>query len=255
MISEKRAFEEESFKKRLDILYELYNDKKYIQYDPIRYVHEFENDVEREVVGLISSSLSFGRVKQILKAIDYLLTIMGRKPLHYTMDIKRVPDSRLLSFKYRFVSGADIHRFLSITRELIERYGSVGSFVNEIYKGDLLGLVDAFTRLYHGVGYMIPSSVRGSACKRLFMYFRWMVRKDNIDLGLWNFISPEDLIIPLDTHVFRTAKSLGLTSKKTPSLKAAMEITENLRKLCKDDPVKYDWPLSHIWIIKNNYDV
>jgi uncharacterized protein (TIGR02757 family) len=85
------------------------------------------------------------------------------------------------------------------------------------------------------------------------MFFRWMVREDNIDLGLWDFISPAELIIPLDTHIFQVATALKLTRLRTPSLAAALEITENLRKYSRGDPVKYDWALSHQGILANNF--
>jgi uncharacterized protein (TIGR02757 family) len=113
--------------------------------------------------------------------------------------------------------------------------------------------VDEVTSTFRGVHYLVPSSLRQSPCKRLFLYFRWMVRDDNIDVGLWNFIDPRELVIPLDTHVFRTSTELGLTSRRTPSLGTAMEITNNLREYSANDPVKYDWGLSHAGIIANNF--
>ena len=116
-----------------------------------------------------------------------------------------------------------------------------------------MGLVDETIKAFQGAGYLIPSALKKSPCKRLFMYFRWMARDDNIDLGLWNFISPQELVIPLDTHIFQVANELGLTSTRTASLRTAIEITDNLKKYSKYDPVKYDWPLSHIGIIKNNF--
>ena len=85
------------------------------------------------------------------------------------------------------------------------------------------------------------------------MFLRWMVRNDHIDSGLWNFIDPRELVIPLDTHVFRTARELGFTERKTPSLAAAIEITDHLRRFCTEDPVKYDWTISHAVIIRNNF--
>ena len=85
------------------------------------------------------------------------------------------------------------------------------------------------------------------------MFFRWMVRHDNIDTGLWKFISPGELVVPLDTHIFRMSKELGFTSRRTASLNTALEITDSLRQYSENDPVKYDWALSHIGIIENNF--
>lgn len=248
--------QEEILKEELDSLYCEYNNRKYIKYDPIKYVYEFEDETERELVGLISSSLSFGRVRQIFKAMDCLLDIVNHKPLKYVLNLKDQPDDKLLSFKYRFVKGLDIFNLLLSARNIIKEYGSLGEFVRKHYKkNSFLELVDEIIKHFQNANYLVPAALKRSPCKRLFMYFRWMVRDDNIDLGLWKFINPQELIIPLDTHIFRMANELGFTSKRTASLKTATEITDNLKKYSKDDPVKYDWPLSHIGIIENNFAI
>jgi len=238
----------------LDSLYHNYNDRKYIQYDPIKYVYRFEDPVERELVALVASSLAFGRVTQIFKAIDRMLEIVNNEPLRYVMNLGEKPDAELCSFKYRFVGGLDMHHLFVIAKRIIVEYGSIGDFMKTNYEtGALLALAENTIKTFQGTYYLIPSSLRGSPCKRLFMYFRWMVRNDNIDLGLWNFIDPGELVIPLDTHIFRLSKKLGFTSRRTPSLATAIEITDRLRKYCNDDPVKYDWALSHMGIIRNNF--
>ncbi len=241
-------------KERLNKLYREYNNKKYIKYDPIKYVYKFESNSERELVGLIASSLSFGRVTQIFKAVDHLFDIMNHQPLEYVSTLKKTPDKKLLSFKYRFVTGKDVFNMLRSAKVIIEEFGSIGKFVGKnCKKGNFLELVDEIIRAFQGVHYLIPSSLKNSPCKRLFMFFRWMVRSDNVDLGLWKFISPQELVIPLDTHIFRVSKDLGFTSRRTASLNTALEITDSLKKYSKNDPVKFDWALSHIGIIENNF--
>ncbi len=241
-------------KEQLSTLYREYNNKKYIQYDPIKYVYKFKRNSEKELVGLIASSLSFGRVTQIFKAMDRLLEIMNYQPLNYVSSLKKTPDKKLLSFKYRFVTGQDVFNMLQSAKDIIEEFGSIGKFAEKNYKkGNFLELVDEIIRAFQGVHYLIPSSLRKSSCKRLFMFFRWMVRSDNVDLGLWNFISPHELVIPLDTHIFRVSRDLGFTSRRTASLNTALEITESLKKYSKNDPVKFDWALSHMGIIANNF--
>ena len=244
----------ESLKDELDSLYRQYNNRRYLQYDPIKYVYEFEDPAEMELVGLFCSALSFGRVTQIFKAIEALLNIIETKPLDYVLSLKKRPDDNLLSFRYRFVTGSDVFNLFLSAKKIIEAYGSIGNFVMINYsQGDLPGLMEEVIKAFKGVNYLMPSSLKTSPCKRLFMFFRWMVRKDNIDLGLWKFISPEELVIPLDTHIFRVSKELGLTSKKAASMNAAVEITTGLKRFCNEDPVKYDWALSHIGIIRNNF--
>ncbi len=241
-------------KESLDQLYRVYNHKKYIQYDPIRYIYGYENQTEKELMALISSCLSFGRVTQIFKAVDRVLEISEGKPYDYVISLKGTPDSNLALFQYRFVSGRDLFMLLAAAKEILEEYGSLGNFAKTLYQpGKFLEFAGNFIRAFQGIYYLIPGSLKKSSCKRFFMFLRWMVRNDNIDSGLWNFIDPRELVIPLDTHVFRTARELGFTARNTPSLAAAIEITDHLRCFCEEDPVKYDWAISHAGIIRNNF--
>ena len=241
-------------KESLDTLYKEYNCARYIQYDPIKYVHDFEDETEMELMALIASSLSFGRVTQIFKALDRLLDIFNHGPLKYVSDLKERPDPRLISFQYRFVTGLDVFKLLLTAQRIIKEFGSIGQFARKHYgEGGLQALADDIIRAFQDVHYLIPSSLRKSPCKRLFMFFRWMVRHDNIDLGFWNFIPTGELVMPLDTHIFRVSRELCLTRRCSASLNTAIEITENLRTYSGSDPVKYDWALSHMGIIKNNF--
>ncbi len=241
-------------KEALEEAYRQYNRRDLICYDPIKYLYEFHDIKEIELVGLIASSLSFGRVTQIFKAMDALMHIVGHQPYDYILSIGTRPDAVLSSFRYRFVSGMDVFQMMRSLKRIIMEYGSVGEFAATIYReGRLLEFLHEFIGAFQGVYYLIPGSVKTSPCKRLFMFLRWMVRKDNIDVGLWKFIRPDELIIPLDTHIFRISKELGFVSRKSPSLSAAMEITANLKRFCGNDPVKYDWALSHAGIIRNNF--
>ncbi len=240
---------------RLEALYHAYNDTGLIRFDPLKYVYMFNDPCQREVMGLIASSLAFGRVGQIFKALDQVLEIMQYDPLDYIKRIGERPEKRLLAFRYRFVTGTDLWRFFTTIGSILDTDGSIGEFVRRQTKRGFFSGLQQVLEAFHGSRYLMPLRLKASPCKRLFMYLRWMVRDDNIDLGLWKFISPRELIIPLDTHVFQTARALGLTFKKSPSFSAALEITEKLRKLCPEDPVKYDWALSHKGIIRNNPDL
>jgi uncharacterized protein (TIGR02757 family) len=241
-------------REELEALYQKYNDKKYIRYDPIKYIYRFENPSECELVGLITSSLAFGRVTQIFNAMDRLLEIVHNEPLQYILTLGHAPEEQLLLFKYRFVTGLDVFRFFKVIQTVLRIHGSLDGFARQHYRsGHLMDLVETFIASFSDVHYLIPCSLQGSPCKRLFMYFRWMVRSDNIDLGLWDFIDVSELVMPLDTHIFQASTALGLTSRRTPSLAAALEITESLREYSRDDPVKYDWGLSRQGIIANNF--
>ncbi len=241
---------------KLETLYHQYNDEEYIQYDPIKYVHRFENQAEQELVGLIASSLAFGRVTQIFKAIDLILEIVDGEPRAYISALGDAPEEKLLSFRYRFVSGSDIYRLFKVADCIISTHGSLGAFMRKNYRpGHFLGLVEKVIKVFESVHYLVPCSLKGSACKRLFLYFRWMVRRDTIDLGLWDFIDSAELVMPLDTHIFRVARDAGFTSRRSPSLATALDITKSLRRYSPDDPVKYDWGLARLGIIANNFAV
>jgi len=249
----RNIFNKRFLKEELEELYLKYNNKEYIKYDPIKFVYRFKNQKEREVIALISASLSFGRVTQIFKAIEFFLTICNNEPLKFITTLSDEPDTRIKQFKYRFVDGNDLFYYLKSIQKILKDYGSLGAFAEANYKGDIYGFLQNFTQAFNCSGYLMPMGIESSPCKRLFMFLRWMVRKDHIDLGYWRFIDPSDLIIPLDTHIFQVSLARGLTSKKRASQGAAFEITQNLKKYSKEDPVKYDWALSHMGIIKNNF--
>jgi len=244
-----------NLKEMLEALYHTYNDPRLIQFDPIKYVYLFDEPHQREVIGLIASSLSFGRVTQIFKAVDQLLELIHYDPLGYIKRMGDRPEGKLLAFRYRFVTGQDLWHFFSAIGRIVAFHGSIGEFVRKTIKGDFFLGLDKVLEAFKGARYLMPTRLRASACKRFFMYLRWMVRNDNIDLGLWSSISPSLLLVPLDTHVFQIAQGLGLTSRKCPSFLAAVEITEALRGFCPEDPVKYDWALSHVGIIRNNFSL
>ncbi len=244
----------EPSKAALDDLYRKFNHKRYIQFDPIKFLYGFHNVREIELVALIVASLSFGRVTQIFKAVESLFQIFGHEPLRYVMTLKKRPEKDLLRFKYRFVSGSDVFDLLASAKNIIQVYGSIGAFAEKNCETHgFLELAGRTIKAFEGVNYLIPCALKNSACKRLFMFFRWMVRDDNIDLGLWKFINPEELLIPVDTHILRVSRLLGFTSKKSASFGAALEITKHLKQYSKKDPVKYDWALSHLGIIRNNF--
>ncbi len=240
---------------RLEALYHTYNDPRLIQFDPIKYVYLFDHPHQREIMGLIASSLAFGRVTQIFKAIDKVLEITNQDPLGYIEELGERPEPKLLAFKYRFVTGEDLWEFFSAISRILALHGSIGEFVRKNTREGFFSGLDQVLSAFQGARHLMPTRLRASACKRFFMYLRWMVREDNIDLGLWSFISPSQLLIPLDTHIFKTAQDLGLTSRNSPSFLAAVEITEALRGFCPQDPVKYDWALSHVGIIRNNFSL
>ncbi len=257
-------------KKRLDSLYNAY-DKGFLSSDPLYYVHKFNTPLDCEIVGLIASSLAYGRVSGIKRSIEKVLAPMEGSPGEFTMNFRPHVEGSLFSgFRHRFNTGADITCLIYFMRQMVEQSGSIGGFFMkgyspgdynikkalEVFTANVLALETAgiygADRLpaKAGVRFFFSSPAGGSSCKRLNLYLRWMVRRgDGLDLGIWKGVSPAKLVIPLDTHIARIAGNLGLSSRKSRDWKMAEEITESLKKLDPKDPVKYDFALCRLGIL------
>ncbi len=257
-------------KAHLDRLYKTF-DSSFLSTDPLEFVHKFSRSKDREIVGLIASSLAYGRVEGIRRSIEKVMGVMGSDPYGFTMQFRPSRDSRLFSgFVHRFNRGEDISCLLYFVRQMIEECGSIGGFFLRGYlpsKGGMKGALTAFSAnvlsldsaaIYGekalpedaGVRFFFPSPEAGSACKRLNLYLRWMVRRgDTLDFGLWKEVDPAALIIPLDTHVARISRNIGLTKRANADWKMAEEVTAELKKLDPVDPLKYDFSLCRLGIL------
>lgn len=256
----------------LDKLYTAF-DLKFLSPDPLEFVHQFKKPEEREVVGLIASSLAYGRVDKILASIRSVLERMGNKPYRFVVNFNPKTDTKIFDgFVHRFNTGKDIACLVYFAKQMIEESGSVGKFFLKGYshadKSIKNALVSFSERVLSldpspiygkqglpknaGVRFFFPSPKDGSPCKRLNLYLRWMVRNGyKLDFGLWKDIPSNKLIIPLDTHIARISRNIGLTKRKSPDWKMAEEITENLKKLDPMDPVKYDFALCRLGILEH----
>jgi uncharacterized protein (TIGR02757 family) len=226
--------------------------------DPVHIVRRFTSREDREVVGFCAAALAFGRVASVLQSIESLLAAMGPAPAAFVreFDVKR--DGRALKpLVHRWIRGGDLTALMLILQRMVRESGSIENFFAEgddPSTPDVGRALDSFsTRAmqtdFRGgarVGYFFPRPAAGSACKRLNLFLRWMVRKDAIDLGVWSRVSPSRLIVPLDTHVIRVGRCLRLTKYISPGWKMAAEITAALRAIDPDDPVRYDFSLCHI---------
>ncbi|HMA77143.1 MAG TPA: TIGR02757 family protein [Candidatus Krumholzibacteriaceae bacterium] len=240
-------------KKKLEQIYSRYNRPEYVDPDPLIFLYDYDDTADRELAGLIASSLAFGRVGQILKSVRSVLSVMEGSPLLF---LKRSTPLSIINsfsgFKHRWIKGVDLSSMLIGMKEAINRYGSLenafasgydesdenilsaaGHFVDEIK-----GAADS------GCNRLLPSPRKKSACKRLNLYFRWMIRSDRVDPGGWNKVPASKLLIPLDTHMYRIALALGLTEWKQKGLRTVLEITGKFREISPEDPVKYDFALT-----------
>ncbi len=242
-------------KEYLEGLYCSYNRREFVHPDPLEFLYRYANPLDREIVGLIASSLAYGRVNQILKSVECVLKCipMPHKDLLNMdyMDLQAV----FSGFKHRFTTGNDLAALLLGIKKVIQEYGSIeGAFMTFHDTKDftlapaLSKFVDiVWQKANYSANFLLPSPENKSACKRAFLFLRWMVRCDEVDPGGWQMPAFK-LVVPLDTHMHRIAMSLGLTRRKQADLKAAMEVTEGFRCISPQDPVRYDFCLTRFGI-------
>jgi len=233
--------------------------------DPIHIVRRYATREDREIAGFCAASLAFGRVASVLQSIEALLDVMGPHPAAFVRGFDPAAHrSRIDPLVHRWIRGRDLVALLLILQRMLREAGSIERFFvagDDPAAPDVGPALDAFsaralqtdlTPAYGrvpkraGVCYFFPRPSAGSACKRLNLFLRWMVRHDAIDLATWTLVSPSRLIIPLDTHVIRLGRCLRLTRYVSPGWKMAAEITASLRAIDPQDPVRYDFSLCHV---------
>ena len=244
-------------KERLEALYSAYNRRCYVHPDPLEFLYDFQDPLDIEVVGFIASSLAYGNVKQILRSVSLVLSKMGPSPSAFLLSSPfRGIAATFSDFKHRFTAGEDLARLLWGVRRVIERHGSLQKCFMSRLRHDDGTVIPALSTFVNdifpeGCDFLIPTPGKGSACKRLNLFLRWMVRRDDVDPGGWDGVPPSKLLVPLDTHMHRIAMTLGLTKRKQADLRTAMEITEAFREVSPRDPVRYDFVLTRFGIRKD----
>ncbi len=237
-------------REELEALYEKYNKRKFVHPDPLEFLYEYEQPLDVEIVGLIASSLAYGNVKQILRSISAVLAPMGSSPSRF---LSRSSAAELLDvysgFKHRFTTADELVDMLVGVIGVIDRYGSLGECVEKLFlrMGNMVQTQAGFVSALIGPkrrSSLLPDVTKGSASKRLNLYFRWMVRHDEVDLGIWSSVPKSELIIPLDTHIYAFSTSRGITNRKSADLKTALEITRFFARINPEDPIKYDFAIT-----------
>lgn len=245
-----------NIKNKLENLYQKYNQPKYIHPDPVEFLYSYKDIEDREIVGLIASSLAYGRVKQILKSVSCILDMMTPSPRLF---LKQSTYSSMCEvfkgFKHRFANGDHLVALLQGVKNVTRQYGSLNDcFVHAVSDNDrtvipaLNFFGKALTVGNSDPGHLIALPEKGSACKRMNLFLRWMVRRDLVDPGGWHGVPASKLIIPLDTHMHKISLKLGFTEKQQANMHTALEITNGFRQIIPDDPVKYDFVLTRFGI-------
>jgi uncharacterized protein (TIGR02757 family) len=259
-----------NLKQKLDYHYKAF-DKSQISPDPLQFLHLFSKEEDIEAMGFIASIFAYGNVKQIINTLDKILIISNFKPYDFVLNFGKTQSKiKLKGLKHRFYTDEDIQNLFSSLNNIYKQKDSlknlfIENFYNEeqniknglsLFSKSFIEEIKKRTKVKKvspGVRFMFPLPELGSACKRMNLFLRWMVRKDGLDFGLWDGIHPDKLVIPVDTHIARICKTLQLTTYKNVSWKMAEEITENLKKFDPVDPVKYDFAICHIGMRKMKF--
>lgn len=245
-----------NYRETLCLLYETYNHRDFVHPDPLELLYLYQDPLDREIVGLIASSLAYGRVCQIIKSVSTVLVRMG-SPREFLREA--TPESLVETFedfKYRFTTGHELAGMLYGVKTVIEKHGSLGQCFSRSLNTDDENILPALSAFVGELSSafcgkprsLLPSPHAGSACKRLNLFLRWMVRRDEVDPGGWDAVPPSKLIVPLDIHMHRISLRLGLTTRKQADLKAALDVTSAFKRIDPEDPVRYDFSLTRLGI-------
>ena len=262
-----------------------YHHPKHLQSDPLEFVHHYSNPWDQEAVALLASVLAYGNVKQIRRSVQDALTRIQQISQTPSDFIKNLSNPGFLkkaqkvfkTFIYRFNSGADLVLLFQLLNQSWQSYGSLGGHFSTHLSSEDPNIGSALSSLIktwknqaesHSCepesrfSYLLTSPEDGSCCKRWCMFLRWMGRSDSLDIGLWSQKNPlsdtfpkrillkaSQLVMPLDTHTARISQYLRLTHRKSMNWKAALEVTESLKKLDPRDPTRYDFALSRLGIL------
>lgn len=240
-----------------------------IGFDPVEFPRRHSDPHDAEVVGLLAASLAYGRADVFKPALGRVLDVLGPHPARFAEAFARAPDPAAFGFfLYRFNRPADVAALVAAIGHVRARHGSLGDRFAALFDGagggpaalrpalarfaaELRGAPPVAPLLAgrgrRGLQHLLPDPAGAGACKRWNLYLRWMVRgPDRVDLGIWRGVPPSALVVPLDTHLHRIARHLGLTARRDASWRTAEEITAALRRLDPADPIRYDFALCHL---------
>ncbi len=255
MIQPAIPFDPVSLKTLLNEKVSEYDHPGFIDDDPISIPHRFQNPQDVEIMAFFAAILAWGNRKMIIRSCERLLQLMDNSPYDF---IKNHSDEDLkpfTGFVHRTFNATDLLYFMAFLKAHYNRFPTLETAFSQFIHPEsttveaaLIGFHDYFFSLPdvpQRTRKHIATPVRKSACKRLNMFLRWMVRHDEhgVDFGLWKCLKPSQLMCPLDIHVSRTARQFGLLTRKQDDWRAVAELTANLRLMCPEDPVKYDFAL------------
>jgi len=246
-------FDREQLRDLLEHLHDKYNRPEFIENDPISIPHAYTRRDDREIAGFLAATIAWGNRKAIVKSARRMMEYMDDAPHDFVMTASDNDMARLRTYVHRTFNGRDFVDFVLAIRSIYARYGGIGRFFEERYAatGDMARVLSDFRREFFCCPHdthcekHLSSIDKGAACKRLNMYLRWFVRRDNrgVDFGEWTSIPMSALYLPLDVHSGNMGRALGLLHRRQSDWKATVEITAALREFDADDPVRFDYSL------------
>lgn len=249
-------------KEFLDRKVDEYNQPSFIEKDPICIPHLFSGKQDIEVAGFFASIFAWGNRTTIINKSKELMQLMGNAPYDFIISHSEKDLKRLLQFKHRTFNTTDLLYFILFLKHHYKKSKTLETAFSRWMKQNdesiekaLIGFHDYFFSLQEApvrTRKHIASPKRNSTCKRLNMFLRWMVRKDDcgVDFGIWKNISPSQLICPIDVHVARVAKRFNLIQRQQVDWLTALELTAHLKKFDRDDPAKYDFALFGLGVVE-----
>lgn len=249
-------------KQRLDSLVEAF-DVSTITPDPLELVLRYREARDQEIAGILAAAFAYGRADIVVRNVGQVLARMGTSPADYVQRFDATRDATTFQFfAHRFHKAADLVALLERLHVVLARHGSLGELFRSCddgegdveapltrFVGAIISAVPADEPTLKPLRYLLTSPADGSACKRMNLFLRWMVRRTPPDLGLWTFVPPRRLVMPLDTHVHRISAFLGLNERKAANWRTARELTDQLARFDGDDPVRYDFAICRLGIL------
>ncbi|MCU0722343.1 MAG: TIGR02757 family protein [Planctomycetes bacterium] len=237
----------------LEALVRRYNRREAVGLDPVGFLYRFDDVRDREIAALVASSLAYGRVAQIHRSVAAVLDAIGAPRRFVERSTEVSLRSAFAGFRHRFTPGGEVGALLAGAKRCVEAFGGLEACFAAGMSWDDTDTVPALSAFAcrlsdacgRGCASLLPVPDRGSACKRLHLFLRWMVRRDEVDPGGWTCVRASRLLVPLDTHMHRIGRALGFTRRSAADLGAAREVTSALARFAMDDPVRYDFALAH----------
>ncbi len=248
----------EMLRQRLDSLVTTF-DVSTIAPDPLELVLRYDEPRDQEVAGLLAAAFAYGRADIVVANVGRVLDRMEPSPYRYLTTFDRAEGRRRFKgFTHRFQKTPELVDLLSCLSWAIREHGSLGELFRAGYRADEADIGPALTRFVEALlggrrtkalDYLLTSPANGSACKRMNLFLRWMVRRTSPDIGIWTFVDPSKLVMPVDTHIHRIATFLGLNDRKSADWKAARALTDRLAGFDRADPVRYDFAICRLGIL------